>query len=174
MPSAEEQAHFMTLALLEAEKCIPTPTAFCVGAVVVTSDTTAPGNTQYNPILSMQVPQYPTWKVISTGYSREIEGNTHAEQCALSKLASSDETLHLAKGADMYTTMEPCSVRLSGNEPCVQGILRAGIKRVFLGTMEPDEFVTCEGVGILMRAGVEVHQVEGFKDRCLEIARRGR
>jgi pyrimidine deaminase RibD-like protein len=56
----------------------------------------------------------------------------------------------------MYTTMEPCSKRVSGNSPCVARILatrdygnsRAGCKviRVYVGAMEPSNFVNCEGI----------------------------
>ena len=138
----------MDLALREAAKCKPTPSAFCVGAVIVKSTS-----------------------------SRELEGNTHAEQCAIDKLvagkgeAAAKEALH---GADMYTTMEPCSVRLSGNKPCTDRILEYGIARVYLGTMEPDEFVKCEGVRILQDKGVQVYNVSGFAAKCLQEARRGR
>jgi hypothetical protein len=51
--------------------------------------------------------------------------------------------------------MEPCSKRLSGNGPCVQRILatrepgdgtsRYRIARVYVGAMEPKNFVACEG-----------------------------
>jgi pyrimidine deaminase RibD-like protein len=149
----------MDLALREAAKCKPTPSAFCVGAVIVKSTS----------------PSHP--EPLSAGYSRELEGNTHAEQCAIDKLvaekgeASAKEALH---GADMYTTMEPCSVRLSGNKPCTDRILEYGIARVYLGTMEPDEFVKCEGVRILQDKGVQVYNVPGFAEKCLQEARRGR
>lgn len=144
----------MQLALDEAGKCIPTPNAFCVGAVLVD------GN----------------GKLLATGYSRELEGNTHAEANAIDKLQQdsnkADKQL-LLRGSDIYTTMEPCSVRLSGNIPCTRRILEAGIARVFLGTVEPDDFVKCEGVQQLRDAGVEVHTVPGFAEKCLEAARRG-
>jgi len=158
-PSPAEQAKYMDLALREAAKCKPTPSAFCVGAVIVKSTSSS----------------HP--EPLSAGYSRELEGNTHAEQCAIDKLvagkgeAAAKEALH---GADMYTTMEPCSVRLSGNKPCTDRILEYGIARVYLGTMEPDEFVKCEGVRILQDKGVQVYNVPGFAEKCLQEARRGR
>ena len=150
----------MELALEEAAKCTPTPSAFCVGAVLVSPS----ANT-----------------VISTGYSRELPGNTHAEQCCLDKVLAlhlqndaAVEAGPLLHGADIYTTMEPCSVRLSGNKPCTERLLAIGIGRVFLGTMEPDEFVNCEGTRLLKEQGVQVISVPGFAERCLAAARRGR
>lgn len=151
LPSASDQAKFMELALAEAGKCTPTPSAFCVGAVLVSASDGS-------------------YQLLSTGYSRELEGNTHAEACAIDKLEDVDQL----KDADIYTTMEPCSVRLSGNTTCCERLLAVGVKRVFLGTREPDEFVVCEGIAKLRQAGVEVITVAGFEERCLEAARRGR
>ena len=56
----------MILALKEARKCLPKPTGFSVGCVLVA------------PLEGEQL-------VLSTGYSRELEGNTHAEANALAK-----------------------------------------------------------------------------------------
>jgi pyrimidine deaminase RibD-like protein len=105
----------MNLALTEAKKCAPTSTAFCVGAIL----TTASGD------------------IISTGYSREHPGNTHAEQVCLDKLQGS-----VPEGAVLYTTMEPCSERLSGNKPCTNRILENGnIRTVYVGVVETGTFV---------------------------------
>ncbi|CBQ68716.1 related to CAX4-required for full levels of dolichol-linked oligosaccharides [Sporisorium reilianum SRZ2] len=107
----------MLTALSEADKSPPTDTAFCVGCVIcVTSDEAARSSSQ----------------ILATGFSRELPGNTHAEQCALDKLVSDFLPKHQHNAAkeaptldlDLYTTMEPCSERLSGNLPCVQRILR--------------------------------------------------
>jgi pyrimidine deaminase RibD-like protein len=138
----------MLVALNEARKATPVPSAFCVGAVIVDPS---------------------TGKVLSTGYSRELPGNTHAEACALDKLPPT--ALEAVDGADMYTTMEPCSVRLSGNTPCVTRILGAGIKRVYVGVEEPKDFVLCEGTRLLREKGVEVINVSDYAEACLDVAR---
>lgn len=102
----------MLKALEEAGKCEATDTAFCVGCVIsIQSDDDTHDTT------------------LITGFSRELPGNTHAEQCALDKLLSQykPEARGSASSSivplDLYTTMEPCSERLSGNLPCVQRIL---------------------------------------------------
>ena len=103
LPEWALQSHrkYMEQAISEAEKCGPTKTAFNVGAVLVNGT-----------------------KVLSTGYSRELPGNTHAEQCALEKyFVENGGQRDVPPGSVLYTTMEPCSLRLSGNEPCVQRIL---------------------------------------------------
>lgn len=140
----DEHYIYMTRAIEEAKKSKHIQGAFCVGCVIVKRGV-----------------------VISTGFSRELDGNTHAEQCALEKLRDISD----AEGADMYTTMEPCSERLSGNVPCTQRIIRAKIGRIYQAAHEPVDFVKCIGVDTLRRAGVEVHTVVGFEDLALRIAR---
>src|SRR5579871_5458956 len=148
-----EDIDLLRLALEEAKKCTPTSTAFCVGCVISDPE---------------------THRVLATGYSRELPGNTHAEECALRKVADSGKAY---KGLDMYTTMEPCSERLSGNKPCTDRILEADglIGRVILGVREPDDFVQCVGAEKLRDKGViVVHNSDAALEKeCLEIAKRG-
>lgn len=146
---------WMRLALVEASKAIPLTTAFCVGCVII-----QPGNPA---------------QLISTGYSRELAGNTHAEANAIDKLFQSrpTEAATLLQGAHLYTTLEPCSVRLSGNIDCTKRILETGVGKVILGVQEPADFVQCEGVRLLREAGVEVCAVAGMEKDCLDEARRG-
>ncbi|KAE9409654.1 cytidine deaminase-like protein, partial [Gymnopus androsaceus JB14] len=161
---------FLRLALEEAEKCTPTPTAFCVGCIIVSR-------------LKGSEPV-----IISTGYSRELDGNTHAEANALSKFRSlsqqelqskftSESTAlshaEILASADVYTTMEPCSVRTSGLAPCADAIIAARVKRCFIGVGEPDDFVLCEGAKKLTEAGIEVVWVKGLEEESLKVARKG-
>ncbi len=151
----------MRLALAQARKSVPVETAFCVGALVVSS------------------PAHPTSPstVLATGYSRELPGNTHAEQCALDKLNGQGPAADdLLAGASIYTTMEPCSERLSGNVPCVQRILATKISSVFIGVEEPKDFVECEGTRLLREAGRKVFVVvdpenPNLGEACLQVAR---
>ncbi|KAJ7632691.1 cytidine deaminase-like protein, partial [Roridomyces roridus] len=118
--------------------------------------------------------------ILSTGYSRELLGNTHAEANALAKLTS-DHILSLFPASnvqqilarvDVYTTMEPCSVRSSGLAPCADALIAAAVRRCFIGVGEPADFVKCEGAQKLKDAGIEVIWLEGLEKECLEIARR--
>uniref|UniRef100_D8PTB4 CMP/dCMP-type deaminase domain-containing protein n=2 Tax=Schizophyllum commune (strain H4-8 / FGSC 9210) TaxID=578458 RepID=D8PTB4_SCHCM len=162
----------MRLALAEAARCEPTPTAFCVGCVLAYRD---PSNSEP--------------AVLSTGYSRELPGNTHAEANALTKLcaltpaevaarlpsfdpskASVDDIL---RQVDVYTTLEPCSIRTSGLAPCADALIAAGVRRCFIGVGEPDDFVQCEGARKLKDAGVEIVWLKGMEEECLSAARRG-
>lgn len=164
----------MRLALGEAQKCIATPTAFCVGCIITSAPT----------------PSFPQGKTLSTGYSRELEGNTHAEECAISKFLSpissnsneptiteeekSKRVIEL-QSARIYTTMEPCSLRLSGNVPCVDRVIELNFDQVYMGVEEPGDFVVCEGVKKMRAKGIQVFVVEedGLREDCLKEARRG-
>lgn len=120
--------------------------------------------------------------ILATGYTLELEGNTHAEQCCLMKLAKhynlSDDHLAgvLPENTVLYTTVEPCFKRLSGNLPCVDRILKLGkgIKTVYVGVKEPEKFVG-ENLGRLQleMAGINVVLVEGLEKRILEVATAG-
>lgn len=78
------------------------------------------------------------------------------------------------RDSDCYATMEPCSMRTSGGPSCALELVRAHVKRVYLGVEEPPDFVQCEGVRILEEGGVEVRRVGGLEEECLKAARRGR
>ncbi|KAF8163356.1 cytidine deaminase-like protein [Crassisporium funariophilum] len=173
MAQAEGSEHldYIRLAIDEANKCTPTPTAFCVGCVLVTR---LPINTSPPTILS-------------TGYSRELPGNTHAEANALSKaqdlspeelqslfmLETPSSYAEILTYTDVYTTLEPCSIRTSSLKPCADALITSRIKRCFIGVGEPDDFVKCEGAQRLKDAGIEVIWVSGLQDSCLAAARRG-
>ena len=139
----EIHVKYMLQAVECANESIPVDTAYCVGCVIVKNNV-----------------------VISTGYSRELPGNTHAEESALIKLNNAQVS---ADGSDLYSTMEPCSKRLSGNVPCAHHIIKNNVKRVFVGVLEPANFVNCEGIQQLINANIEVIsvQAEGLKEKCL-------
>ncbi|ODV81625.1 DRAP deaminase [Suhomyces tanzawaensis NRRL Y-17324] len=145
------QRKFMELAIEEAKKCGETQTQFNVGAVLVHRG-----------------------EVLATGHSRELPGNTHAEQCALEKYFEATGTKDVPVGTEIYTTMEPCSLRLSGNLPCVDRILNSNIKTCFVGVVEPEIFVkNNSSLSKLSAKGVEYIHIPGYEEICLEIAKKG-
>lgn len=142
---------FMELALEMANKCGETQTQYNVGAVLVHRG-----------------------EVLATGHSRELPGNTHAEQCALEKYFESTGTRDVPEGTEIYTTMEPCTLRLSGNLPCVDRILQTKIKTCFVGVVEPDVFVKNNtSYSRLNEKGIEYVHITGYEEKCLEIAKKG-
>ncbi len=122
-----------------------------------------------------------TNEMLATGYTLELEGNTHAEQCCFIKLAKkhgvSEEQLKdvLPSELVLYTTVEPCSKRLSGNLPCVERVLRlrGSIKTVYVGVLEPAKFVVNTGIKSLEDAGINVVHVQGLEQDILQVATAG-
>ncbi|KAI0186664.1 cytidine deaminase-like protein [Xylaria flabelliformis] len=158
---AGDHEGYMRLALSLATKSPPKPSNYRVGAVMVDAATN---------------------NVLATGYTLELPGNTHAEQCCIEKLAQKHAVTgtHLADilpdAVTLYTTVEPCSQRLSGNTPCVDRILALGsrIKTVYVGVQEPDTFVSGNSSRRkLENAGIEVHLVSGLENDILEVATAG-
>ena len=173
-PTLEDHLSFLRQALDLARKSPPKPTNFRVGALLVSYP--------QNNVSSA--------KILSTGYTLELDGNTHAEQCALAKLASQHfipeseiyEVLTAEANVTIYTTLEPCSVRLSGNTPCVQRIIdtrnpsqsTGGIRKVIFGAKEPGTFVMdSKSCQMMSDAGVEWEYVDGLKDEILAVAKAG-
>ncbi|MGB9665091.1 MAG: bifunctional diaminohydroxyphosphoribosylaminopyrimidine deaminase/5-amino-6-(5-phosphoribosylamino)uracil reductase RibD [Ignavibacteria bacterium] len=87
-------------------------------------------------------------KVIGSGYHRFF-GDYHAEIHALNQAGEN------AKDATMFVTLEPCS-HYGKTPPCVDAIIRAGIKKVFIGMQDPNPLVFGKGIEILRRNNIEV------------------
>ncbi len=87
-------------------------------------------------------------QVIAEGY-HEKYGEFHAERNALTNCQS--ET----KGALLYVTLEPCC-HYGKTPPCTKIIIEKGIKKVFVGILDPNPLVAGKGVKILQNAGIEV------------------
>jgi pyrimidine deaminase RibD-like protein len=276
----------MELAISAAKLSPPIQTAYCVGAVLLrvtppAAAATAAAATATATAVSSSATLSPNLmgsdaksqtnihnhghghdeiiEVLTTGYSRELDGNTHAEECALLKFAASVTQLSTLSslipssirltpshtltqlsslltplpssittqlssyykssttsglsstlvnglfGANvpahspsngssdgvtvtplplsltfpnrqnnnnnngsyfvLYTTMEPCSYRLSGKVSCSQLISLCGhtrdapdvpITRIIVGVHEPDLFVHCDGVNVLHDGGITI------------------
>ncbi|KMU77812.1 hypothetical protein CISG_01568 [Coccidioides immitis RMSCC 3703] len=75
--------HYLTQCLALAAYSPPKPTNFRVGAILLL-------RRYFPPTLGTTPDQQTTFedKILSTGYTLEHRGNTHAEQCCLSKYAS--------------------------------------------------------------------------------------
>jgi len=160
---------FMEHAIEQARKSPSAPNKFCVGAALVDAD---------------------KGEVLSTGYSLEYPrdykgdpGTTHAEQCCFIKIADKhnlpEEQIGevLPPNTVLYTTMEPCNERLSGNMTCVTRILRlnGAIKVVYVGIREPGTFIERnDGQRRLEDASVKVEfPVEHLHDKIMEVSMMG-
>jgi diaminohydroxyphosphoribosylaminopyrimidine deaminase/5-amino-6-(5-phosphoribosylamino)uracil reductase len=86
--------------------------------------------------------------VISTG-ATSPPGGPHAEVLALRAAGAG------AAGATLYSTLEPCSHH-GRTPPCVDAIVKAGVAKVVVGVVDPDEQVSGRGVAKLLAAGLDV------------------
>jgi diaminohydroxyphosphoribosylaminopyrimidine deaminase/5-amino-6-(5-phosphoribosylamino)uracil reductase len=121
--------HFMGLALRLARRgCGMTSPNPMVGAVLVKNG-----------------------KIIGRGWHRRA-GLPHAE---IDALRDAQKRGHSAKGATLYVTLEPCCTH-GRTPPCTDAITAAGIRRVVVGTTDPNPRHAGRAYKILRRAGIEV------------------
>ncbi|KEG20130.1 bifunctional diaminohydroxyphosphoribosylaminopyrimidine deaminase/5-amino-6-(5-phosphoribosylamino)uracil reductase RibD [Bartonella bacilliformis] len=78
-----------------------------------------------------------------------LHGRPHAEVQALQMAGP------LSKGATAYITLEPC-VHYGETSPCVDSLIDAGIARVVIALIDPDERVCGRSIALLQAAGIEV------------------
>jgi diaminohydroxyphosphoribosylaminopyrimidine deaminase / 5-amino-6-(5-phosphoribosylamino)uracil reductase len=106
----------------------------------------AVGRTHPNPPVGAVVVK--GGKIVGRGFTA-APGGPHAEIRAI------DDAGKRAKGADLYTTLEPCD-HYGKTPPCSLAILEAGVKRVVFASSDPNPLVNGKGVRRLKRAGVEI------------------
>ncbi len=177
--SPDADVHWLLEAISLSRRCLPSATAFSVGAVLVAADGT----------------------VLSAGFSRERDPRDHAEESALARLGipgdrtagdrtagdrtagdrtagdrtagvraagvraaggtgyrsgSGSGTAADLAGATMYSSLEPCASRASRPVPCADLIIASGIGRVVIAWHEPPIFVPGGGAARLREAGLTV------------------
>jgi len=106
----------------------------------------AKGKTSPNPLVGALVVK--KGKILGEGYHAKA-GLAHAEVAAL------DEAGKKAKGATLYVTLEPC-VHFGRTPPCVDRIIKSGIKEVIVGMVDPNPLNNGRGVSILRQNKVKV------------------
>ncbi len=106
----------------------------------------AKGLTSPNPMVGALVVK--NGRIISKGYHQKV-GLAHAEVIALNKAAAK------AKGASLYVTLEPCT-HFGKTPPCVDSIIKSGVKEVIVGMIDPNPMNNGKGVGILKQYGINV------------------
>ncbi len=104
------------------------------------------GRTSPNPMVGALVVK--NGKVIAEG-GHAACGADHAEVLALKKAGAK------AKGAVLYVTLEPCS-HYGRTPPCTDVIIRAGIRKIYIGVLDPNPLMNGKSVQILRKAGISV------------------
>lgn len=113
------------------------------------------GFTAPNPMVGAVIVK--NGRIIGQGYHRKY-GDLHAEREALAVCTEEP------KGASIYVTLEPCC-HYGKQPPCVNAILEAGIRRVIIGSSDPNPLVAGKGIRILKDHGIEVTE-NILKEEC--------
>jgi diaminohydroxyphosphoribosylaminopyrimidine deaminase/5-amino-6-(5-phosphoribosylamino)uracil reductase len=87
-------------------------------------------------------------KILGEGFTQS-PGNSHAEIQALKQAQEKSQ------GSTLYVTLEPYPHH-GRTPPCTEAILKAGVTRVVIATMDPDDHVQGQGIKVLWQAGVQV------------------
>ena len=106
----------------------------------------ARGKTSPNPLVGALVVR--KGKVVGQGF-HPFFGGPHAERVALEKAGQR------ARGATLYVTLEPCS-NWGKTPPCVETVVASGIKKVVIGSFDPNPRNHRRGFLKLRKAGREV------------------
>ena len=87
-------------------------------------------------------------EIVGRGYHVKA-GESHAEVMALEEAGSKSE------GSDVYVTLEPCS-HIGRTPPCVNALIKAKVKKVFIAMQDPNPLVSGQGIQKLKEASIEV------------------
>ena len=104
------------------------------------------GFTSPNPLVGALLVK--NGKIISYGYHCQA-GLPHAEIKALRAVSES------LKGTTLYVNLEPCC-HFGRTPPCVDEIIRRGIKRVVIAVADPNPEVKGKSIKKLKKAGIQV------------------
>ncbi|MBE2281509.1 MAG: bifunctional diaminohydroxyphosphoribosylaminopyrimidine deaminase/5-amino-6-(5-phosphoribosylamino)uracil reductase RibD [Ignavibacteriaceae bacterium] len=99
-------------------------------------------------------------QIVGAGYHQKY-GESHAEVNAIKNAGDKCE------GATLFCTLEPCN-HTGKTPPCTEAIIKSGIKKVVIGSVDPNPVVKGGGAEFLRNAGVEV--VTGVLEKeCVEM-----
>ena len=106
------------------------------------------GKTSPNPMVGAVLVK--SGKIIAEGYHHYCGGD-HAEIDALKKAGAK------ARGAILYVTLEPCG-HTGRTGPCTEAILKAGIRKVVVGALDPNRLNNGKSLKYLKKQGIEIQQ----------------
>ena len=121
------------------------------------------GTTYPNPLVGSVIVHNNT--IIGEGWHYKA-GHPHAE---VNAVHSVQDTSQLSD-ATIYVSLEPCS-HFGKTPPCADLIIEKGIKKVVIGTTDPNPKVAGQGIKKLMEAGCDV-AVGILESECNELNKR--
>jgi len=104
------------------------------------------GKTSPNPCVGALVVK--NGRIIAGSFHKRA-GLAHAEAAALDKAGGK------AKGTTLYVTLEPCA-HFGRTPPCIDKIIKAGIKEVVIGMIDPNPLNNGRGIAKLREYGIKV------------------
>ncbi|XP_062154999.1 riboflavin biosynthesis protein PYRD, chloroplastic [Alnus glutinosa] len=104
------------------------------------------GCTSPNPMVGCVIVK--DGKIVGEGFHPKA-GQPHAEVFALRDAGD------LAENATAYVSLEPCN-HYGRTPPCTQALIKAKVKKVVLGMVDPNPIVASKGVDRLRDAGIDV------------------
>ena len=116
------------------------------------------GMTHPNPMVGAVIVK--SGRIIGEGF-HEKDGGLHAERNALNSLKES------AAGAEMYVSLEPCSTK-GRTGACTDAIIKSGIKKVFIGSLDPNPAHAGRAIKVLNEAGIEC-ECGILRDECEDL-----
>ena len=113
------------------------------------------GKTSPNPLVGAVIVKDD--KIIGEGW-HECFGQAHAEVNAVNNATENIE------GATMYVNLEPCC-HYGKTPPCTELLIEKKVKRVVVGTLDPNPLIAGKGVQRMREAGIEA-SVGVLKKEC--------
>ncbi|CAK9328853.1 unnamed protein product [Citrullus colocynthis] len=116
------------------------------------------GHTSPNPMVGCVIVK--NGEIVGEGFHPKA-GQPHAEVFALR------EAGNLAENATAYVTLEPCN-HYGRTPPCTEALVKAKVRRVVVGMVDPNPIVASKGVQRLREAGIDV-TVSIEEDSCKKL-----
>lgn len=104
-------------------------------------------------------------KIVGEGFHHRF-GESHAEPNAINSVLNKE---YISKST-LYVNLEPCSY-YGKTPPCADLIVRSGIRKVIIGTIDPNPKVAGKGIKVLKQSGIEV-ECGVLEKECRELNKR--